>query len=162
MVFQPKSYKWKDGFSYSVKANVVGEVIEEIESRDGSVTREAFLDASRPDDSPTHSMFEWDDAIAAEKWRLDEARKIIVALQVTYEDESEFGTRSTPAFINIKSERKAEYVNVIDALSDQESRALIIERINRDLDQIIERNRHIEDLADILESKVSKLRKKSA
>ena len=158
MVFQPKSYKWRDGFSYSIKADVVGSVIEDIEARDGIVTREAFLDASRPEDSPTHSMFEWDDAVAAEKWRLDESRKIIVALQVTYDEESKSGTKDVSAFINIKSERKAEYRNIIDALSDQESRALIIERINRELDQIIERNKHIEELADILESKLIMLR----
>lgn len=158
MVFQPKSYKWRDGFQYAVKADVVGSVIEEIEARDGTVTKEAFLDASRPEDSPTHSMFEWNDAMAAEKWRLEESRHIIINLQVTYDDASDSGKKDVSAFVNIKSERKAEYKNIIDALSDQESRALIIERINRDLDQIIERNRHIEELADILESKLIKLR----
>lgn len=155
MVFKPKSYKWRDGTPYATSPDIVGGVIEEIETRDGEVTREAFLDASRPEDAPTHSMFEWDDSIAAEKYRLDQSRKIIVALQIVYEDAQE--EREVSAFVNVKNERTAVYKNVVDALSDEESRALIIERITREVEALIERNKGVEELADILRAALERL-----
>ena len=64
MVYE-KKYSWRAG--KSVSAQVAGEVMEMIEKRDGELTKEAFLEESRPEDSPTHGLFEWDDAVASEK-----------------------------------------------------------------------------------------------
>ena len=158
MVFEPKRYQWRDGFTYSVSAEEVGKVVNHIEERDGTVTREAFLEESRAESSPTHSMFTWDDTIAAEKWRLDESRKIITALQIVYEDTEE-SEIPVPAVINIASERKAEYRNIVDALSDQESRELIVARLKREVDSLIQRNRHIDELVDILKDALKELEK---
>lgn len=156
MVFKPKSYKWRDGTPYATDPELVGGVVEQIEARDGAVTRESFLEASRAEDSPTHSMFEWDDAIAAEKFRLNEASKIIGALQIVYDDAD--GTeRSVSGFINVKNEKRAVFKNVVDALSDQESRELIIARLRREVESLIERNRNIEELADILREALASL-----
>lgn len=67
------TYKWKvDGF-YKVDANTVGELISQLDV----ISPEAVLDLARPEDSPMHSMFEWDDTVAAEKYRLSQARGII-------------------------------------------------------------------------------------
>lgn len=159
MVFEPKKYQWKDGFGYKVKASVVGEVVEKIEERDGNITKEAFLDESRPEESPTHSMFEWNDTIAAEKYRLEESRHIINALQIIYTDSKDNDVK-IPAVINVTSTmpaKTAQYRNIVDALSEKESRDLIISRLQREVDQLIERNRHIEELADILKNALRKL-----
>lgn len=156
MVFQPKSYKWRDGTPYTTSPEIVGGVVEGIETRDGVVTKEAFLDASRPEESPTHSMFEWDDSIAAEKYRLSQSNKIIGALQIIY-DEPKGNERSVSAFVNVKSERKAEYKNIVDALSDRETRELVLERVRREVEALIERNRGIDGLADILREALAKL-----
>lgn len=77
-----KKYMWRDGYRYKKDANIVGQVLTEIEERDGFVTSESFLEESRPEEAETHDMFEWRDSIAAEKYRLDQARKIL--LQITY------------------------------------------------------------------------------
>lgn len=156
MVFKPKGYQWRNGYSYAVEAKVVGKVVEKIEKRDGLVTREAFLDASRDEKSPTHSMFEWDDTIAAEKWRLDESRKIITALQIVYEDNNK-QEKTAPAVINVVAEKTAKYQNIITALSAEESRELIIKRLKNEVSQLIERNRHIDELADILRDALNEL-----
>ena len=84
MVYQ-KEYSWK--VSHGVPAQIAGEVMEKIEQRDGKLTKEAFLEESRPVDSPTHSCFEWDDGIAAEKFRLEQARHTINDIQVMQTDD---------------------------------------------------------------------------
>lgn len=67
-----KKYSYKHGKT-GASAQTVGETLERIEKRDGAVTKEAFLEESRPEDSPTHAMFEWNDGIAAEKYRLEQS-----------------------------------------------------------------------------------------
>jgi len=161
MVFKPeRKYSWKDGWQPKMSAETVGNVITEIEEKNGTVTKELFLDASRPVDSPTHNLFEWDDKKAGELYRLSISNKIIIQLNV--EIESVKGEEKTyvPAFINIRQTNdKAEYKNIVDALSDQESRELIVKRLKREVEALINRNRHIDELADILQSEVDKLRK---
>lgn len=158
MVFQPKSYKWKDGFAYQTSADVVGGVVEQIEERDGEVTKESFLEESRPEDAPTHQMFEWDDSIAAEAYRLEQSRHIINCLQIVVEDSNKEKT-SVPAVLNIASDRKAVYQNIVTVLSNEESRDLVLNRLQREVDQLIERNRHIDGFLDILRTALEKLEK---
>lgn len=158
MVFQPKSYKWRDGFSYQTSAEVVGGVVEQIEARDGEITKEAFLEESRPEEAPTHQMFEWDDSVAAEAYRLEQSRHIINCLQIVIEDDNEEKT-SVPAVLNIASDRKAVYQNIVTVLSNEESRDLVLNRLQREVDQLIERNKHIEGFADILRAALNKLEK---
>ena len=81
-------YSWRGGFAYKVPASTVGSALESIEARDGNVTSQSFLEYSRPEDSATHSMFEWDDTIAAEKYRLRQAGAIINQLEVKIEFEN--------------------------------------------------------------------------
>ena len=57
-----KRYRW-NAYQYKVSAETAGSVMEQIERERGSVDKESFLEASRPEDSPTHDLFEWDDSI---------------------------------------------------------------------------------------------------
>lgn len=78
-------YTWKDNFRANVKADVVGEVLEKLEQSEEGLTAQAFVDASRPEDAPTHKMFEWRDDVAAEKYREQQARVIINHITIKYE-----------------------------------------------------------------------------
>lgn len=129
-------YSWRSGYGYKTSADVVGKVLAEIEERDGAVTSKAFLEYSRPEDSETHSMFEWDDSIAAEKYRLVQSGKIINQLQVEIvrtEDrtpvvldvtmERTDSVQRVNAFVNVvpRSTRgSAVFNNIRTAMSDEE------------------------------------------
>ena len=71
---------------YKVSADVVGKTMEEIEAREGAVTSRNFLEASRPVDSPTHAIFEWDDSVAAEKYRLEQSAHCIRDIRIEIEE----------------------------------------------------------------------------
>lgn len=60
------------------EAQVVGEALEQM----GSFTPTDVVEAARPDTSPLHEHFEWDDLKAAEKYRLHEARQIVSHIAV--------------------------------------------------------------------------------
>ena len=136
---------------YKVPADVVGKTMEKIEERDGKVTKESFLEESRPVSSPTHKMFEWTDAIAAEKYRLEQSSEIIRNIQieivevpakevqleiktVTADELREQEEKKKPiyarAFVNtVKSDPKhaGQYRSIDKALSDKESRRIVLE-----------------------------------
>lgn len=152
MVFQPKrSYSWAENFGgFRMDANIVGGVCEQIEDKNGSVTKERFLDASRPEDSPTHSMFEWDDAKAAEAYRLDTAKHIIGCLRVVYINPKDEEV-PVKAFVNTSPlTEKAQYESVEVVLTEEDKRSTYLKRIKQELDSFIRRNANIEELADIL------------
>ena len=56
----------------------------------GRITAHAVLDAARPESSPIHDCFDWNDSEAAEKWRLEQARELIrrVKIELVYQEVS--------------------------------------------------------------------------
>ena len=129
--FESKKFSWRSGYSYMVPAETVGNVLEDIEKRDGVVTSESFLDYSRPEDSVTHELFEWDDSIAAEKYRKRQATQIINQLEVHIVCEERPGEESsmeieplvvtTNAYMNVVRKAPTEqavFVNAVAAYND--------------------------------------------
>lgn len=144
--FVSKKYSYATGYNSKVSAQTVGESLEKITRSGGSVTAQSFLDFSRDENSPTHEMFEWDDSIAAEKYRLQQASNIICHLECTeevYESEPieielEEGTAEPvdsmhfrSAYVNVAKRsavgRKAEYVPIAVAMSKEDMRNQVLE-----------------------------------
>lgn len=65
-----------------VEAQIAGEELARIAERDGVISPHVVVDESREEDAPLHPAFEWDDAIAGEHWRIDQARRIVRAVVV--------------------------------------------------------------------------------
>lgn len=76
-------YKWKHGFGF-VKADAQ-KVGEEILSIGSDVTPQQVLEKARQEDTELHKCFEWNDAIASEKYRLIQARDVIRFLVIEEE-----------------------------------------------------------------------------
>lgn len=134
-IFKSK-YSWRGGFAYKVPASTVGTALESIEARDGSVTSQSFLEYSRPEDSATHSMFEWDDTIAAEKYRLRQAGAIINQLEVKLEFENspaqgaEIKVVPIKAFMNVSAKAPTEagvFVNAVAVQQEDEYRNTVLQ-----------------------------------
>lgn len=74
---------WKDGlgsFYQGVKAEEVVAELNKISTE--TITPEQVLDAARDENSLLHRFFEWDDSVAAEKYRKTQAQQIL--LKITY------------------------------------------------------------------------------
>ena len=61
-------YFW-NVYQHRVDAQVFGETVETLAS-DGTVTPPRVVEAARPESSPIHDAFEWDDVVAGEAWRI--------------------------------------------------------------------------------------------
>lgn len=160
-------YSWKGGYNFKVSADTVGGVLNRIEQTEGQVTKESFLDYSRDENSETHSLFEWDDSIAAEKYRLATAGKIISQLEVTiiHEDTQpreitaqieteEPQERKISAFVNIAPKAPAvgaTYYNVSRAMSDADTRKQVLKNALSELQAFERKYRNFTEFAELFE-----------
>lgn len=79
-----KNYAWKiPSFAKNIDIDLAIQEMERIESLYGSLTPQNILDASRPQRALFHTLFQWDDAVAAEHHRLQQARIILNNIEVT-------------------------------------------------------------------------------
>lgn len=70
---------WKSGCRISADAQ---KVADEILAIGNSATPAQILDKARDEQTELHKCFDWDDAEAAEKWRLQQARHIVCNLVI--------------------------------------------------------------------------------
>lgn len=150
MVFQTKTYTW-GAIQYPVEAETVGGVLEKIEARDGKITKESFLEESRPEGSATHGLFEWDDQKAAERYRLVQAGKIIHNLEVHVTVEENAEPVQTKAVVSVTPGRqeKAQYVSIETAFSHTNSREIVLANAKRDLECFKQKYAGLQELADV-------------
>lgn len=79
-----KNYAWKiPSFAKNIDIDLAIQEMERIESLYGSLTAQNILDASRPQNALFHTLFQWDDTVAAEHYRLQQARVILNNIEVT-------------------------------------------------------------------------------
>lgn len=76
--------KWKNGFETMFKADAQL-VAEEIRSIGEEPTTKQIVDAARDPKTELHKCFEWDDAVAAEKYRLKQAQYVVHFLVIQNE-----------------------------------------------------------------------------
>ena len=156
-------YSYRKGFNFKVSAQVVGDTLEEI-AKTGEITSAKFLDASRPEDAPTHNLFEWDDSTAAERYRLQQATIAINSIEVQIVDEVNATVTPQAAFVNVisKAPRKAgAFVPIEIAMSDEAMRSTILLNALNELKSFRRKYSQLSELADIffeikkIEQKVS-------
>lgn len=132
MVYEVKKhYEW-DGVNYSVPADIVGKHFEKLEKENGTINRRLVLESAKPKDSPIHDLFEWDDTIAAENYRLTQARLLISNLNVVIEHE-----KAEPleirAYANISETKEGRFINIESAFKSEESKEIVIKRALQEL-----------------------------
>lgn len=147
-------YKWK-GRNYGVNANIVGKELERLKEENGEITARLFVDAARPENSPLHKLLEWNDAKAAEKYRLQQASVIICHLGIANEDSSETTIR---AYMNVADDadnptrRAGSFIDTQTAFADEETRVLILRCAIRELREIEQKYKQMKELAEVFEA----------
>lgn len=105
-------YKWRVT-KYKLDAQVAGEELGRIADT-RPLTAEAVVEESRDDSAVLHSIFEWNNDKAGDRWRESQAgdllRNIVVVNIITEEDKSE--NEYTRAFVNIIDDEDRSYVPV--------------------------------------------------
>lgn len=123
-------YSWKPGaITPPVLPQIAGERLEEIRRQhNGRMTPADVVNDARPESSPLHPAFEWNDATAAESWRREQAGYMIrhIAVEVTKDEASE--PTVIRAFVSVTEGKATHYASTAAALSDPDLRAQILRR----------------------------------
>jgi hypothetical protein len=125
-------YEWKDCACIKADAQKVGEELEDIPVRNAS----SVLEVARNSDGELHKCFTWDDSVAAEKYRLDQARYVLRMIVTPIHTESDNGEatikiRAYESVVvgNKNASEGMTYVPTMEALSDKEFRKQIMNRL---------------------------------
>lgn len=151
------TYRWAPGTALRLTAQTVGEELETLrEQYDGVLTPQAIVTSARPDGSPLHDAFTWDDSEAARRWREEQARYMTRHLLIVYQKDDQEHTVRAYTNVTIKAERQPElalqtgqtrrlafsvpteddgdedrlrgYVHIADAMANADLRRQILER----------------------------------
>ncbi len=140
-------YQWKPFSCLKADAQAAGEQMEVLE-RTGGLTPARLLDANREAGTPLHDDFEWNDTVAAEKFRENQASYIIRHLVV-----NETTTAQEPvmvrAFIGVMEDQKPVYVGLSRVLSDAELRVQMLDNAKADLMAFRNKYNSLEELSAI-------------
>ncbi|MEM0143270.1 MAG: hypothetical protein QXL94_04890 [Candidatus Parvarchaeum sp.] len=100
-------------------------------SHDGFLRPEDVVEAARPESSPLHHYFDWDDSEAAAKWRLEQARRIIRTPVVIVHSEVE----PIRAYVSMKQDRpiKKGYRAVTEVIKEEELRRQLLKQAMEEL-----------------------------
>lgn len=114
------------------------------------------VDAARSELSPIHEIFEWDDTVAAENYRVWQARKLIATVKVTIENKEFNG------YYNVKvvADEKAiqGYFTAQQVMSDAQIYNLVLDSALRELNFWKEKYKQIAVLSKVInEKEVKKL-----
>jgi hypothetical protein len=133
-------------------AAVLGQRFELL-AQDSVLRPEAVVDDARSESSPTHHYFDWDDAAAAEQYRVNQARYYLRSIEVVREEHVP-AVRAFYVVTKIEDEgdtQKKGYAHIETVLHDKELWRQVVAEERRKLEATIQRLRNYEELAHIAE-----------
>lgn len=136
-------YCWKTDLISDKKHDVqaIGEELEKLANR-GELTAEKVVEEAKNANSPMHSWFEWDDTVAAQKYREHQARVLIGSIVIYHEPE-----KKTRAFYVIKEEKSPVYHHITEIRSDDLMKKRLAEQALKEMEVWAKR---YEEIADYL------------
>lgn len=130
-----------------MKSRITEELKKIASANDGKLYPRAVVDAARPAGSPLHSSFEWDDSVAAEAYRIEQARKLI-QVSVTILPGSAEPIR---AFVSLTTDRKQEggYLPVETVMTSFDLREQMLTDATAELKTFVTKYNTIKELVEV-------------
>lgn len=128
-------YEWNSGslrlsgdgvtLNTEVPAEVFGREFERIEKAQGDVKPEVIVQVARKRTNPLHKAFEWDDTVAGERYRLEQAKMMTRALVKNIELPD---GKTESVRVAVKTSQRGGYKNIDVAMSDANDRAYVLQQ----------------------------------
>src|SRR4029079_10228633 len=147
-------YLWKPGVvGISIDPQTVGETLEAVRiTNGGTLEPEAVVEASRPSGAPLHPCFEWDDAVAAEKYRTQQARHLINHITVEVSRGAGREPMHARAFVSVVQDDERSYTSTLVAMADPALRRQLVQTAFRELKVWRERYKSYQELSRVFEA----------
>lgn len=155
------TYKYRGGYNSKVSAEIAGPVCQKLHEAK-ILTPENLVNEARAETSPLHSAFEWNDTVAAEKYRCEQARLMIANIVWVESDiqterhvklvekDEEPSFTDERAFVST-GEQNHRYVPIAVALTNEEWRANLLKAAVRDMNAFVTKYHRLTELANIIQ-----------
>jgi predicted RNA-binding protein YlxR (DUF448 family) len=129
--------------------------LQAIRDEHGSLTPVLVVETARDPEHPLHSRFEWDDSLAAEKYRLEQAGQLLRVVKLPADPSRASDLR---AFVAVKGKdsHRADYVPTEEAMADEFARKLVLRDMEREWRLLKRRYEHMREFADLILSDLHK------
>lgn len=140
------------------QAQRYGERIAALEEEFGGVGASTIVQDAKQEDSPLHDYFEWDNEVAAQGYRIEQARYLIRHINIVVKTPNG-GEEEVRAFhsVTIKespaaNQRGVSYLSLQRILSDSEQRQELIDKAFKELESWRRRYHTYKELAKVVET----------
>lgn len=123
-----------------------------------SETPQDVVDAAKAKSHPLHRHFEWDDKVAANAHRVDQARALIRIVRVESDDSKE----PVRAFFSVKDDGGQRYQPVEKVLTSASMQLSLLKAARRDLDAFKVRYAGLKDIFEPISQAVENIERKIA
>lgn len=153
MKFETK-YEWNGPYNANgVRAEVAAKELERIrKANKGDLLPEQIVEQARKQTNPLHPAFEWDNKLAADKYRIGQAQQMLRALviRVPQLDDAPVrkyhAVRRDPSAIRPQIEVR-KYITLDDMLRDPEKRAEVLQDVMNQFMSLRRKYRDLNELA---------------
>jgi len=134
-------------------AEIIGRELLRISKQQEIKPRMLWRDYARNPKNPLHKHFTWNDAMAAQKCRDDEARNILRAISI---EDTELDIAPARMFLSI-ADKGRSYRRLDEILDSARLQQLMLEQAERDLRVFEDRYRELKDIVGIVKKAREKL-----
>ena len=113
---------------------------------DGLASPQAIVNRARPKKSPLHPAFEWEDTLAAEAYRRDQARSLVTNFELVFEEGN-----SLPAMVNVRVNKQRGYMPTEKAMEDSDLRNQVLKQALTQLLGLEKRFKSLSELSGVFQ-----------
>lgn len=122
-------------------SRAVANELQKIYDENGELTAPLVLSEAASPSSPLHRHFEWDDSVAGQKYRLEQARDLIRSVRIEVLDDSPSGPRRVRAYLNAVDESGRSYRRTEDVVANDRLRSDVMASWEREINALKARNK---------------------
>ena len=125
--------------------------LQAIYDQNERLTPQLVVDTARDEAHPLHERFEWNDKVAGEAYRLDQARRLIRSVRVVYKEaDDKEGARSIRAYHAIRDEQGTSYRPVEEVVENQIATKILLQDMQREWLQLKRRYGMFEEFLQLV------------
>lgn len=115
------------------------EQMQSIYDKHGRLEPAIVVEEARDVSHPLHSRFEWDDSVAAHRYRLDQAHELITSIKITFRKAEDTQERSVRAFHAVRDGKGFAYEPVEKVVNNPVIREVVLADMEREWRQLYQR-----------------------
>lgn len=126
--------------------------LERIREKRGELKPEYVVEESKDEKAVLHGCFQWDDTIAAQMWRKEQARQLIKNITVTIVDEKVSATIRAVVNVATSASNGRSYVPVTQAILDDVAYKDLLAQAKEEMERFIVKYSQISELGNVKQS----------